>query len=354
VRAHTTPAADVLPAPRATAGELLAPPGSLLLEAERVARRAAAPLTRATYATTYRAFARHLHGRLGRPPAAEDLTEEALADYRDRLEREGRARATIAKDLAALRQLAHALAGDFAVDASAVARVKANRVAPRAPRALTRAELERLWAMPDGRTRRGRRDRALLMLLGAAGLRRAEACALTYADLEELRRHPAPRRRDALVPTSNRTAWVVHVREPKRGRGRTVDLAQPVVQAIREWTRSRPESATDHLFVSLPRNRPPGPLRPRAVNALVGQYAANAGLLEDRRTPHVLRHTFCTLLAEAGAGLEVVAELAGHADVRTTKGYVTVSATRRASAVHDAFDRGGDSQSRLQNSDAIT
>jgi integrase/recombinase XerC len=331
---------------------VLAAPGSLLGEGERVARRAAAPLTRATYATAYRAFARHLEAQLGRPPVPKDLTEDALAGYRDGLERAGRARATIAKELAALRQLAHALAGDFNVDAAAVARVKANRVAPRAPRALTRGELERLWAMPDLRTRRGKRDRALLMLLGAAGLRRAEACALAYGDLEELQRHPAPRRRDALVSAGERTAWVVHVREPTRGRARTVDLAEPVVEAIRDWTRSRPKAPTDHLFVSLPRNRPPGPLRPRAVNALVARYASRAGLPEDRRTPHVLRHTFCTLLADAGAGLEVVAELAGHADLRTTKGYVTVSPARRASAVHQTFDADTSARDRLHGGGA--
>ena len=62
-----------------------------------------------------------------------------------------------------------------------------------------------------------------------------------------------------------------------------------------------------------------------------------AGLPEDRRTPHVLRHTFCTLLADGGQGLEVIAELAGHADVRTTKGYVSVSSERRARAVRETF-----------------
>jgi integrase/recombinase XerD len=117
--------------------------------------------------------------------------------------------------------------------------------------------------------------------------------------------------------------------------------------------RARPEAPTDHVFVSLPRNRPPGPLRPRAVNSIIEQYAERAGLPEDRRTPHVLRHTFCTLLAEAGAGLEVVAELAGHADVRTTKGYVTVSPARRALAVHDTFAEGADPQRRLREGHAL-
>ena len=81
------------------------------------------------------------------------------------------------------------------------------------------------------------------------------------------------------------------------------------------WTQTRPEGASDHVFVSLARNRPPEPLVPRALNKLVAAYAEPAGLPEDRRTP-VLRHTFCTLLADGGQGLEVIAELAGHDDVR--------------------------------------
>jgi integrase/recombinase XerD len=87
----------------------------------------------------------------------------------------------------------------------------------------------------------------------------------------------------------------------------------------------------------LARNRPPAPLAARALNTLVAAYAAKAGLPEDRRSPHVLRHTFCALLADRGHGLEVIAELAGHADLRTTKGYVEVSAQRRAAAMHDTF-----------------
>lgn len=178
----------------------------------------------------------------------------------------------------------------------------------------------------------------MLLLFGAAGLRRSEVCALRYSDLEQLRRHPSPSRRDAVAARAvDRTEWVGHVRHPKRGRARTVDLTAEVIAALRAWTPSRPTCDSDHLFLSLARNRPPAPLAPRALNQLVAAYAAKAGLPEDRRTPHVLRHTFCTLLADRGHGLEVIAELAGHADVRTTKGYVSVTAQRRSAVVHDTF-----------------
>ena len=246
----------------------------------------------------------------------------------------------MAKELSALRRLAVALEAEGADPAAQ--RVRANAVGRRAPRALTRAELERLLAMPDRRARRGRRDLAIMLLLGQAGLRRSEVCALRYEDLEELRRHPDPRRRAAVAPrVAAQSAWVVHLRHPKRGRARAVDLTAAAVEALRAWTQSRPEAASDHFFVSLARNRPPEPLVPRALNKLVGAYAERAGLPEDRRTPHVLRHTFCTLLADGGQGLEVIAELAGHADVRTTKGYVSVSSERRARAVRETFENYG-------------
>ena len=249
----------------------------------------------------------------------------------------------MAKELSALRRLAVALEAEGADPAAQ--RVRANAVGRRAPRALTRAELERLLAMPDRRARRGRRDLAIMLLLGQAGLRRSEVCALRYEDLEELRRHPDPRRRAAVAPrVAAQSAWVVHLRHPKRGRA---DLTAAAVEALRAWTQSRPEAASDHFFVSLARNRPPEPLVPRALNKLVGAYAERAGLPEDRRTPHVLRHTFCTLLADGGQGLEVIAELAGHADVRTTKGYVSVSSERRARAVRETFEANRGSRGQL-------
>jgi site-specific recombinase XerD len=71
----------------------------------------------------------------------------------------------------------------------------------------------------------------------------------------------------------------------------------------------------------------------------VARYATTADLPVGMRTAHVLRHTFCTAIAER-EGLDVVAELAGHADVRTSKRYVTVTAARTRGAVDQAFGSG--------------
>jgi integrase/recombinase XerD len=196
--------------------------------------------------------------------------------------------------------------------------------------ALTHGEWARLLRMPDRRTRQGKRDLALLHLLGSAGLRRAEAAAVLVGDVDERRRTSDPRLRQAIARS---TSWWVTVRYGKRGRTRAIPLDQDALEAIAAWVKSRPAAATDHLLLSLPRTRPPPkPLTTRDIARIVGRYAA-AGLPEDRRSPHVLRHTFCTHLADAGADVGTIRELAGHADIRTTTIYTAVSPDRLEHAI---------------------
>ena len=244
--------------------------------------------TRRSYAGVYRQFCAHLAAVHGRTPVLEDLAAQAVRSYRDQLEREGRSPATVAHHLSALRQLADRLDVDPAIQ-----RVHADRVAPREPRALERAEYERLLAMPDRRTVAGRRDLAVLYVLGEAGLQRSELCALSYDDVGPVRRHRDPRLRPAVAARpADHTEYVVHVRRRHR----------PGVHL-----------AASHEL------RPAGPAVGGRGGAIVTKHAVRAQLPADRLTAHVLRHTFCTLLAERGVALEVIAELAGHADVRTTR-----------------------------------
>jgi len=185
--------------PTALAGEIL-DPDSLAARAAEVASRQRSPETRRTYATVYRAFVAFT----GSPAVADGLTPEAIRGYRDALERAGRSPATIAKHLSALRTLAEALGADHAIRT-----VRSARVARGTPRALTAEEWERLLQMPDRRTGQGKRDLALLHLLGTAGLRRAEAANLLIGDVDERRRANDARLRKA-IPRS--TSWWVTVR----------------------------------------------------------------------------------------------------------------------------------------------
>ncbi|MGI8862963.1 MAG: tyrosine-type recombinase/integrase [Solirubrobacteraceae bacterium] len=307
-------AADYLPA---LAGAVVSPevidPNAFAERATQIAARQRSPATRATYAGIYRAFCAGLGADLG--PGA--LTAESVRAWRDRLERQGRSPATIAKHLSALRTLADALGQD-----PQIAKVRSQTVARGQPRALSGEEFTRLLRMPDRRTRRGKRDLALLYLLGTAGLRRSEACALTLLDVDERRRAGDRRLRDAIAHS---TSWWVTVRCSKRGRTRQVPVDQDALEAIIAWVKARPTTDNDRLLLSLPRTgRPPSPLSTRDVARIVGGYAAAAELPEDRRSPHVLRHTFCTALANAGVDVGVIRELAGHADIRTTTIYTAV------------------------------
>lgn len=177
---------------------------------------------------------------LGLDATAEDLTPETVRAYRDQLERAGRTPATIAKHLSALRQLATALDAD-----PAIRTVRSQSVARGEPRALSGEELARLLRMPDRRTRKGKRDLALLHLLGSAGLRRAEAANLLIADVDERRRAGDPRLRQAIAHS---TSWWVTVRYGKRGRTRAIPLDEDALAAITAWVKARPAAPTEHML----------------------------------------------------------------------------------------------------------
>jgi len=312
-------------------GEVL-DPRSLAVRAAEVARRQPAPGTRATYAGVYRAFCVGLGTRSG----LDALNAESVRAWRDWLEAQGRSPATIAKHLSALRTLADALGAD-----PQIAKVRSQTVARGQPRALSGEEFARLLRMPDRRSTRGKRDLALLHLLGSVGLRRSEACALTLSDVDERQRTGDRKLREAIAHS---TSWWVTVRYAKRGRTRQVPIDADALEAIVAWVKARPVATGEQLLLSLPRTgRAPGPLTTRDVARIVAGYAAAAGLPEDRRSPHVLRHTFCTSLANAGVDVGVISELAGHADIRTTTIYTAVDAERLQdgiAAVRQARTRG--------------
>jgi len=164
-------------------GELL-DPGSLAAIAAGLAGRQAATLTREAYAGVYGAFCEFV----GADAGPEALTPEAVRGYRDQLERHGRSPATIAKHLSALRTLASELGVERVRD------VRGQRVARGEPRALTTQRSARLLRMPDRRSTAGKRDLALLHLLGAAG---PAARGSVRAVARRRRRAPARERRAA-------------------------------------------------------------------------------------------------------------------------------------------------------------
>jgi len=157
----------------------------------------------------------------------------------------------------------------------------------------------------------GVRDRALLMLLAASGMRRAELVGLDMADLDA-------------------EAGTCRVRG-KGGRERRAYLPAAAVWALEAWwaVRGRGEGP---VFVALDRGgrATRRRLSTSAVHEIVARRARQAGL--DPVAPHDLRRTFVTSLLEAGADLAVVSRLAGHAQLQTTRGYDRRGAQAEAKA----------------------
>jgi site-specific recombinase XerD len=295
-----------------------------------IAACAATPNTRRAYATAYRAFAGFLRARYGEA-SIQTFTVAAVAAWRDHLQAHGLAPSSVAQRVSAVRGLAAAVGAD-----PLVALVRCSALRPHCRSALSELELSGLLARPDVRSTIGVRDRAILELLARAGLRRSELARLTLADVQERGRQPDQRRRTAIAPgRREHTPLEVVVHGSERGRIRSVPLHAHACVALRDWYTARPVAASDALFVSLRARSSarPQPLSARSVGDIVAKHATAAGVREDRRTAHALRHTFCTMLAQRGVALDVIWALAGHANLQTTQIYVEVTDQRKGDAI---------------------
>lgn len=254
---------------------------------------------------------------LGRAPRTADLTRERVLAYRNHREHTGGrdgtgvSAATLAQELSALRQLA----GDLGLALG----VQAPRIQRGTPATITPAEYTRLIRAPDGRRTSGRRDIAVLRVLGETGLRSAELRALTVGDLTRLR-HDA--RHQSL-----------RVRRGKGGRDREVPLNRELEEALAAWLAYHPHRVGRHVPTEAPlfcTTRSTSMLQPgralthNALAELVTRHATAAGIPKGLGRPHVLRAYYLTCLAERGVPIHRVARLAGHADIRTTSRYLAV------------------------------
>jgi integrase/recombinase XerD len=261
----------------------------------------------------YAAFARR-HGLGGWNEAGPTLVDGYFAA----LHKRGLAGATIARRRSALRGFHGALErahrpGETRPGPGPLGALPPARRERRLPHALAVAEVERLLAQPEGEEPLRLRDRALLELAYASGLRASELCGLD--------RHR--------VHLGDRTVTVLG----KRDRERTVPFGRAAERALREYLeRGRP------LLVTARTRRRGAAARPAPrhdavfVNARGGRLGrmgywkilrgiARAAGLATRVHPHALRHSFATHLLEGGADLRVVQELLGHVSVTTTAIY---------------------------------
>lgn len=243
-----------------------------------------------------------------------------LRRYLGELSQSGYQRATIARKLAALRTFFRYLARERVVSANPVASVASPKAPRRLPKFLDREELEALFSAPDPESALGMRDRAILELLYATGMRVGEIVSLRTDQIDWDEREIVvfgKGSKERLVLLDVHAAGLVasYLRE-----------ARPLLVG------SRGEGGI--LFV----NRQGMPLNQRSVQRMLQKYVRAAGI-QKAVSPHTLRHTFATHLLEGGADLRVVQELLGHASLSTTQIYTHVSQERLREVYRHAHPR---------------
>ncbi len=281
------------------------------------AERSASPYTLANYGREVREFLRFL-AREG-VQRWEQVDRSVLRSYLAWLGAQGYARGSIARRVAEVRSFGAYLQREGWTGSSPFLGLHAPKAGRRLPDVLSVRETVALIGQPDLRTAQGLRDRAILEVLYAGGLRVGE---LVHLDVEHLDTQQGQVR-----------VW------GKGSKERIALLGQPARDWLRTYVREgRPRllgtRQTKALFVS----RRGGRLTARSVQLLLQDYSARAGL-DKRVTPHVLRHTFATHLLDGGADLRVVQELLGHAQLSTTQVYTHVSRSRIRSVYLRAHPR---------------
>ncbi len=278
------------------------------------AERNASPYTVRNYTTDLLDFFQFLRDKeIG---SLTEVDRHILRSYLSQLVEQGIVKASIARKLSAIRSFYRYLLREGMVSTSPLplSREMGGRLSAfsikldsRLPSFLTPEEMERLLLAPDLSTPQGQRNRALLELLYASGIRVSE---LVQLDLGQVN-----------LDTDEIRVW------GKGSKERVVLIGKPAAEALSIYLKQgRPKlfgakiRMTNAIFI----NRYGSRLTDRSTQKILEKYAALAGI-SKRVHPHMLRHTFATHLLDGGADLRVVQELLGHANLASTQIYTHVT-----------------------------
>ncbi len=250
----------------------------------------------------------------GRP--IERLDRAALEEFVRRQMTRGLAPRSVARAVAAVRGFYRFLVMDRRLERNPADDLQPPRAWPALPKFLSLDEVDRLIAQPDVATPRGLRDRAMIELLYATGLRVSELVGVRAIDLHAEEHYltcVGKGSKERIVPLGDQASeWIARYQSTAR----------------RELLKGR---ATPRLFV----NMRGGPLSRVGFWKILKQYGRAAGL-PRMLSPHVLRHSFATHLLERGADLRAIQLMLGHADLSTTQIYTHVLEARLRT-VYDRF-----------------
>jgi integrase/recombinase XerD len=227
--------------------------------------------------------------------------------------------ATLQRKAACLRSFYRHLRREGVISHDPTADLRGPRKTQKLPAVLSRDEVNQLLAAPQGSSTTALRDRALLEVLYACGLRASEAVGLSLDDVdldEEILRARGKGSKERLVPIGREAVAALRV---------YLNRARPALVGL------GPER---HVFV----NRRGGALSRQGLYKIVQGHASTVGL-KDRMSPHTLRHTFATHLLAGGCDLRTLQEMLGHADIATTQLYTHLSSERLRDVYFEAHPR---------------
>lgn len=251
-----------------------------------------------------------------------DLTRPDLRKWIAQLSREGLAPSSIARAVSAARGFFRFLMLDGHIKSHPAEDLDTPQRFAYLPEFLTEDEINRLFAAPDITEEEGIRDRALLELMYAAGLRVSEVCALKQADID-----------------IHAGLLMCHGKGSKE---RRVPIGKSAIHWLQQYAALKASygNANSH-YLFMQRGRP---LTRQFAWAMIKRYARKAGLKEI--SPHTLRHSFATHLLQHGADSRSVQALLGHSDIATTQIYthITDRHLRRAYDRHHPRARLGTSK----------
>ncbi|KLU73872.1 MAG: hypothetical protein RHS_0347 [Robinsoniella sp. RHS] len=249
----------------------------------------------------------------------EQVTSTNLNSYVLHLEKQGLSTATVSRNIASMKAFFHYMFGLHKVEKDPTDVIKAPHIDKKAPEVLTMEEVVLLLEQPGRATPKEIRDKAMLELLYATGMRVSELISLRVQDI-------------------NLNMDYVLCKEGDKER--FIPFGKAAETALKKYlSESRAvllkDSENECLFV----NCSGKPMSRQGFWKLIKQYTTKANITKDI-TPHTLRHSFALHLVQNGADLRAVQEMLGHSDISTTQMYVNMNANRVKEVYAKAHPRG--------------
>lgn len=254
--------------------------------------------TLSSYLRDVRQFAEYLEHNTDKDIVTAD--EKTLSDYEASLKAKGKSVSTVARSIASLKNLYSTLCIKQIVKSSPAAKLVPEKSKPKLPEILTSKEVDLLLEQPRCIDAKGYRDKAMLELLYATGIRVTELIDLNISDI-------------------NLSAGIIRCHS--RNKERFIPMYSAAVKALSDYiTLVRPQMIAlpdeQSLFVNVNGER----MSRQGFWKLIKHYQKTAGIEKDI-TPHTLRHSFAAHLLENGADIHAIQEMLGHADISSTQVY---------------------------------